>query len=142
MASVQELPLPPELRTQLLARGLRTARDCLHHTATDLCEILDISYGAAQQLLLDVAAQAAPGYITASQLYGLSLADSATQLRTFLPGLDAALRVGVPAGAITELVGPAGVGKSQMAMGLALSAALPRELGGLAATVMYIALQV
>jgi RecA/RadA recombinase len=55
-----------------------------------------------------------------------------------LQGLDAALRVGVPAGAITELVGPAGVGKSQMAMGLALSAALPRELGGLAATVMYI----
>lgn len=48
------------------------------------------------------------------------------------------LRVGVPAGAITELVGPAGVGKSQMAMGLALSAALPRELGGLGAAVMYI----
>jgi RecA/RadA recombinase len=46
--------------------------------------------------------------------------------------------VGVPAGAITELVGPAGVGKSQVAMGLALAAALPRELGGLAATVMYI----
>ena len=52
--------------------------------------------------------------------------------------LDAALRVGVPRGAITELVGPAGVGKSQMAMGLALSAALPRELQGLGATVMYI----
>jgi hypothetical protein len=52
--------------------------------------------------------------------------------------LDAALRVGVPPGAITELVGPAGVGKSQMAMGLALSAALPRELQGLGAAVMYI----
>jgi hypothetical protein len=52
--------------------------------------------------------------------------------------LDAALRVGLPPGAITELVGPAGVGKSQMAMGLALSAALPRELQGLGATVMYI----
>lgn len=46
--------------------------------------------------------------------------------------------MGVPSGAITELVGPAGVGKSQMAMGLALSAALPRELQGLGATVMYI----
>jgi len=37
-----------------------------------------------------------------------------------LQGLDAALRVGVPAGAIMELVGPAGVGKSQFCYSLAL----------------------
>ncbi|KAI8476143.1 MAG: hypothetical protein J3K34DRAFT_514052 [Monoraphidium minutum] len=112
MASVHDLQLPPALRSQLLARGLRTARECLHHTAGDLCELLDLPHAAAQQLLLDVAAQTAPGYITASQLYSLSLLDSTSQLRTFLP--------------------------SQFAMSLALSAALPRALGGLAATVMYI----
>ncbi|GBF98527.1 DNA repair protein RAD51 [Raphidocelis subcapitata] len=138
MASLQDLDLPPDLRQRLLARGVRTARDCLHHSVTDLAELLDLPHSAASALLLSVSAQSAPGYVTAAQLYSLALIDNSSQLRTFLPDLDAALRVGVPPGAITELVGPAGVGKSQMAMGLALSAALPRELQGLGVTAMYI----
>jgi hypothetical protein len=44
--------------------------------------------------------------------------------------LDGALRRGIPRGAITELVGPAGVGKSQLCHMLALLAALPQRLGG------------
>lgn len=40
--------------------------------------------------------------------------------------LDAALRGGVPFGGVTELVGPAGVGKSQWCLALTLRAALPQ----------------
>jgi hypothetical protein len=42
--------------------------------------------------------------------------------------LDAALRGGVPCGSVTELVGPAGVGKSQLCLMLAASALL--DAGG------------
>ncbi len=44
--------------------------------------------------------------------------------------LDGALRRGLPCGSITELVGPGGVGKSQMCHMMALRAALPQRLGG------------
>ena len=45
------------------------------------------------------------------------------------PGLDAALRGGQPPGAITEVVGPSGVGKTQLCMGAVLNAAAPRPWG-------------
>ena len=38
--------------------------------------------------------------------------------------LDAVLRGGVPCGSVTELVGPAGIGKSQLCLMLAASALL------------------
>lgn len=44
--------------------------------------------------------------------------------------LDGALRLGVPVGSITELVGPGGVGKSQLSHMLALAVAMPEALGG------------
>jgi hypothetical protein len=72
-ASVHDLALPPALQQQLAARGVRTARDCLHHTPTDLAELLDVPHSTAQRLLLDVSAQSAPGYITVSRvgIFGL-----------------------------------------------------------------------
>ena len=51
--------------------------------------------------------------------------------------LDAALRGGVQAGGISELVGPAGVGKTQLCLMLTAFATLPRRLGWLEGTVLY-----
>jgi RAD51-like protein 1 len=53
----------------------------------------------------------------------------------FLRALDSALGGGVPTGSITELVGPAGAGKTQFCLTLAVAAAAPRRLGGLDAGV-------
>jgi hypothetical protein len=48
----------------------------------------------------------------------------------YVQTLDGALRLGVPLGSITELVGPGGVGKSQLSHMLTVEVALPAALGG------------
>ena len=50
----------------------------------------------------------------------------------------AVARAGVPTGSITELVGPAGAGKTQFCLTLAVAAAAPRRLGGLDAGVVFV----
>lgn len=55
---------------------------------------------------------------------------SVTSLPTGLPTLDAALSGGVPCDSVTELVGPAGVGKTQMSMTMVVAASVPTSLGG------------
>ena len=56
----------------------------------------------------------------------------------FLRALDSALGGGVPTGSITELVGPAGAGKTQFCLTLAVAAAAPGRLGGLDAGVVFV----
>lgn len=62
----------------------------------------------------------------------------AGHLPTQLKGLDAALFGGIPFGVVTELVGPAGIGKTQFCLKLALLASLPFTYGGLNGHVIYI----
>ncbi|GJU24900.1 DNA repair protein RAD51 homolog 2 isoform X1 [Tanacetum coccineum] len=61
-----------------------------------------------------------------------------SHLPTQLKGLDAALFGGIPFGALTELVGPSGIGKTQFCLKLSLLAALPSGDGGLDGHVIYI----
>ncbi|GLC45956.1 DNA repair protein RAD51 [Pleodorina starrii] len=118
---------------------MTTARDVLLLGPLDLMELLGLTWSQAAQLLADVSAQITPPYTTAWEaLAQLTAAEGPPPLRTGLPTLDGALRLGLPAGSITELVGPGGVGKSQMCHMMALAAALPAEQGGLAAGVVYI----
>ncbi|XP_022146265.1 DNA repair protein RAD51 homolog 2 isoform X2 [Momordica charantia] len=62
----------------------------------------------------------------------------AGHLSTCLKGLDEALFGGIPFGVLTELVGPAGIGKTQFCLKLSLLAALPPSYGGLGGRVIYI----
>ncbi|KAF8039767.1 hypothetical protein BT93_B2091 [Corymbia citriodora subsp. variegata] len=62
----------------------------------------------------------------------------AGHLPTGLKGLDEALFGGIPFGVITELVGPAGIGKTQFCLKLSLLASLPMRHGGLDGQVIYI----
>ncbi|KAK6935977.1 LOW QUALITY PROTEIN: DNA recombination and repair protein Rad51-like, C-terminal, partial [Dillenia turbinata] len=59
-------------------------------------------------------------------------------LPTCLRGLDEALCGGIPFGALTELVGPAGIGKAQFCLKLSLLASLPARYGVLNGHVIYI----
>lgn len=50
-------------------------------------------------------------------------------LGALLPGMQEALRGGLPVGCITEVVGPSGAGKTQLCIGALLAAAAPRPWG-------------
>ncbi|PNW88342.1 hypothetical protein CHLRE_01g025300v5 [Chlamydomonas reinhardtii] len=136
---VSRLALDPYLRDHLIANNLTTARDVLLLSPLDLMELLGLTWTAAHQLLADVSAQISPPYSTAYDVFTQqATAEAPAPLRTGLPTLDGALRLGVPVGSITELVGPGGVGKSQLSHMLALAVAMPEALGGLGAGVVYI----
>ncbi|KAL4610313.1 hypothetical protein ACB092_08G042000 [Castanea dentata] len=62
----------------------------------------------------------------------------AGHLPTHMKGLDEALCGGIPFGVLTELVGPAGIGKTQFCLKLSLLASLPANYGGLDGHVIYI----
>ena len=59
-------------------------------------------------------------------------------VRAHLDALDKALGGGMPTGSISELVGPAGAGKTQMCLTLACACAAPRSCGGLESGVVFI----
>jgi RAD51-like protein 1 len=84
-----------------------------------------------------VALAACPEPQTAAQLLA-KRATEAHHLAFGLPPLDDALRGGAPAGCITELVGQAGLGKTQLCKQLAAAATLPVLHGGMAGSVIYI----
>ncbi|KAG2449106.1 hypothetical protein HYH02_005854 [Chlamydomonas schloesseri] len=136
---VSRLALDPYLRDHLIANNLTTARDVLLLNPLDLMELLGLTWTAANGLLHDVSAQISPPYSTAYDVFSQqATAEAPPPLRTGLPTLDSALRLGVPLGSITELVGPGGVGKSQLSHMLTAGVALPTALGGQGAGVVYI----
>eukprot|EP00878_Enallax_costatus_P014034 GHUV01014676.1.p1 GENE.GHUV01014676.1~~GHUV01014676.1.p1 ORF type:complete len:342 (+),score=88.81 GHUV01014676.1:305-1330(+) len=134
---LRDIGLSYQTLQQLTAQNIVTCRDVLLMSSIDLMELLNMTYLQAEGLLDHVASHTAPSYVTALDLHS-TLHDHSVRIYTGLPGLDTALRIGLPPGAITELVGPAGVGKSQFCYTLALQVALPRALGGLESTLMYI----
>jgi len=96
------LGLPPAVLQSLNSRSIFTVRDVLQQSATDLMELLNISYTGAEQLLQNVCLNSAPAYITAGQLYSM-LHSPKCKVTTSMPGLDDALRIGIPPGMITEV---------------------------------------
>ncbi|WIA20433.1 hypothetical protein OEZ85_004846 [Tetradesmus obliquus] len=134
---LRDTSLDPGSLQLLVQHNLHSCQELLLLSAVDLMERLDVPYSRADWLLAHAAMHLAPSYTTALELHTTSRQHSVRVL-TGLQGLDAALRGGLPAGVITELVGPAGVGKSQTCYTIALQVALPRALGGLEAMLMYI----
>lgn len=91
----------------------------------DLVELLDLPYETVQSLLQGVAQTVIPTPITALDALQRSRG-SLSYLRTLLLPLDTALLGGLPAGSITELVGPAGLGKTQFCLGMCIVGCLDR----------------
>eukprot|EP00752_Nemacystus_decipiens_P003321 g3073.t1 len=114
------------------SQGLHTVGDIFSKTELQLVQNLDINRSKVVELLDLVAFRIAPEQKTAASLLRERReAGGSFFVRTGLPAIDDALQGGLPTGMITELVGPAGIGKTQTCLVMAAQACLPANLGGL-----------
>ncbi|CAI5485861.1 unnamed protein product [Closterium sp. Naga37s-1] len=97
-------------------------------------EVLDCDGATVRDAMIAVSRAACPPSCTVADI---AAAGGTGHLRLDLPVLDAALAGGLPCGAITEIAGPAGAGKTQMCMQAAVMATLPASAGGFNASVVY-----
>ncbi|KAL6053597.1 DNA repair protein RAD51 [Balamuthia mandrillaris] len=111
-------------------------KDVLGKQELELVFQLDLPQPIVRKLVHSVSKAVAPQAATAWDLRQTN-SEHGRHLRTTLPGLDRVLHGGIPSGSITEIVGPAGVGKTQFCHQLATLACLPQEKGGLDGRVAY-----
>lgn len=122
----------------LHARGVLTAKDVLSKPELELMELLDLPLSMIREATTQISFNACPPYRSALTL----LEERENELgfghlRTHLQDIDSALLGGIPFGALTEVVGPAGFGKTQLCLMLCVITALPKEHGGLDGSVIY-----
>jgi RAD51-like protein 1 len=105
---------------------LSTCKDLLSRISVELLQELDLPFPLLQEIILKVSRKIAPPMLTVEQLVYRMNAEEilANRLPTYLPAVDAYLRNGIPTDSITEIVGPSGVGKTQLAHQLVVSALL------------------
>ncbi|XP_048444724.1 DNA repair protein RAD51 homolog 2 isoform X2 [Pyrus x bretschneideri] len=125
---INQMGLPKSIANVFTARNITTAK------------VLDVNLAEVTSAIARISEITCPPYQTV-----LSLMEQQVQkehngghLSTRLKGLDDALCGGIPFGVLTELVGPAGIGKTQFCLKLALLASLPEAYGGLDGRVIYI----
>ncbi|KAK3442225.1 hypothetical protein EUGRSUZ_B02451 [Eucalyptus grandis] len=137
---ISEMGLPKSIANVFAARSIKTAKDALSLTEFDLMELADMGLAEVTSALAHISERVSPPYQTALSLLEQRIQNEqlAGHLPTGLKGLDEALFGGIPFGVITELVGPAGIGKTQFCLKLSLLASLPTRHGGLDAQVIYI----
>ena len=127
--------LSADLHAAVHQSGLAKCSNLLTLTTLELVDRLDLYLQEVEDVLEAVAAAVAPQPRTALQLLQ-SKAAGARPLRTGLPALDAHLGGGLRAGGVTEVVGPAGMGKTQLCLALAARALV--DGSGSAARVLYV----
>jgi RAD51-like protein 1 len=99
--------------------------------------LANISLSDAQAAIHRASLKCQPKRVSCSDLLRLNSSVSMA-LTTGLPHLDAALKGGIPVGSISEIVGAAGVGKTQFSLMMAVRSTLPCVAGGLAGNVLYL----
>ncbi|GAB2215132.1 hypothetical protein Droror1_Dr00019509 [Drosera rotundifolia] len=137
---ISEMGLPKSIANIFAARNINTAMDALSVTEFELMELLDVGLAEVISAVMHISEMVCPPWETALSLLHQRVQNEhlAGHLPTGLDGLDRALCGGIPFGAVTELVGPAGIGKTQFCLKLALLASLPKSYGGLDGHVIYI----
>ena len=120
---LDRLDVDQALVAKLDSRGVRTAEDALARSPLDVSELADVSHAIARAFIRDVARAVRPRATTASD----ALKRTRQALSTSVDALDDALGGGVAIGAITEIVGASGVGKTQLCLAACASAC---ALGG------------
>ncbi|XP_049612012.1 DNA repair protein RAD51 homolog 2 [Syngnathus scovelli] len=127
--------ISPELCEQLKRHKIENCQDLLTHTAFEVMYAAGLSYQKTLELLETVSKAIAPPLTTVWEIWKRH---SDSFFSTSIPPLDKVLRGGLPCGTITEITGPSGCGKTQFCLMLSVVATLPKELGGLDRSVIYI----
>ncbi|PKA66930.1 DNA repair protein RAD51 like 2 [Apostasia shenzhenica] len=137
---VAHMGLPRHIANLFAARNIRTAKDVLSLPEFDLVTLLGADLDEVSAAIVRISEVACPPYQTALSLLEerIGMERYGGRLPTLLKGLDDALGGGIPFGALTELVGPSGIGKTQFCLKLSLLAAMPTSYGGLNGRVIYI----
>ncbi|KAK7261406.1 hypothetical protein RIF29_27716 [Crotalaria pallida] len=137
---INDMGLPKSISNIFTARNIITAKDALSHTDFELMELLDVGMTEVTSAISHISEVVSPPAQSALLLMEQRVRNEslAGHLPTRLKGLDDALCGGIPFGVLTELVGPAGIGKTQFCLKLSLLASLPTDFGGLDGHVIYI----
>ncbi|KAL3530641.1 hypothetical protein ACH5RR_009963 [Cinchona calisaya] len=137
---ISQMGLPNSIANVFAARNILTAKDALSLTEFELMELLDVGLAEVTTAITHISEIVCPPHQTALLLLeqGRKNEYLGGHLPTRLNGLDSALCGGIPFGVVTELVGPAGIGKTQFCLKLSLLASLPLSYGGLDGHVVYI----
>lgn len=126
--------IPTVVAARLESANIKSARDLFSHTTYELVDLLDLEPDAIQALYQTVSDVIAPQPQSALALHQQRATSG--HLSTLVPPLDAALLGGLAVGSITEIVGPAGLGKTQFCLGMCISACLDRN--ALDSKVLYV----
>ena len=121
------------LAAKLESRGCRTAEDALYRAPLDVVELADVSMHRARQFIISVAKAVAPTPTTA-----LDALRRSQYVPLVIEDVDKALGGGLRVGAVTEVVGAAGAGKTQLCLAACASAAAPARVGGRDGGVIYV----
>ncbi|XP_061352043.1 DNA repair protein RAD51 homolog 2 [Gastrolobium bilobum] len=137
---INQMGLTKSIANIFTARNVITAKDALSHTEFELMQLLDVGMSEVTSAMAHISEVVCPPCQTALLLMEQRVRNEslAGHLPTGLKGLDEALCGGIPFGVLTELVGPAGIGKTQFCLKLSLLASLPANCGGLDGRVIYI----
>eukprot|EP01031_Cornospumella_fuschlensis_P024737 gene24737-29892_t len=159
MATVREissLPLAKGTIDELYKHGFRVVSDFRGLKPLDLCkEVRSFSPELALQVLQTISKSdgdntenmvngASSGGSSAGVDLGVTAKDLIIRMSaqrpiiTFCKAIDEMLGGGIQAGGITEVCGVPGVGKTQLAMQLALNVQIPEIYGGVAGEALYI----
>ncbi|XP_037099957.1 DNA repair protein XRCC3 [Syngnathus acus] len=134
MMSWRQLELHPRIISALHKAGVRSVRDALCMSGPDLQRLTSLSASDVRRLLTAAALLCRPR----RPLPVLVADESGHRLSLGCPVLDGLLRGGLPVGAITELSGQSGVGKTQLALQLCLSVQYPVCHGGLDSGAVFV----
>ena len=126
--------LAPETIKKLTQKKFITAKDLFCKNEFELIDELDISQAEVIAILNTVTNSIVQPAVTMWQLLCDQKSAQTTEL-SLMPAVD---ELRLIKGAITELVGPAGMGKTQACMMMCVYTGLPLRLGGLGGGVVYI----
>nr|WCZ58576.1 DNA repair protein RAD51 homolog 3 [Andalucia godoyi] len=135
---VSSLPIAPQLRHKLISCGFTSTSDVIEQGVANLRASLQISASDARGILRACSGSFTPSSEGVSAFALLQKRQSFQPVVTFSRALDLLLGGGVPCGSLTEFCGPPGVGKTQLAMQIAVDTVIPKELGGCAGSALYI----